>query len=297
MASVTLRAVTVHHAGTKLLGPVDLEVADGELVAVVGVSGAGKTTLLRAVAGLESVSGGVLELDGVDVTRLAAGERDVAMVFQQPMLLPLRTIGRNIAFPLEVRRRTIDEIRTRVAAEARALHIESLLERAPTDLAAGEVQLVQIARALVRVPHVLLLDEPLAHLDTHLREHMRRELRVLQRGYGVTTLLTTNDPAEAMSMSDRLVMLDDGAVVQVGAPAGVYQEPATLTVALLTGELTVTEVAVSSDGHGFWLRGRDGTRRAWTASLADHVGARLVRGVRADGTHHLFDPATGRRIV
>lgn len=279
MSSVTLRSVRVvlagpgrrGDAGTEALGGVDLDVGDGELMAVVGVSGSGKTTLLRVIAGLDPVASGSVLMDGRDVTDLDPGSRDVAMVFQFPHLLPHRNVGRNVAFPLEVRRQTVDEIRTRVGAEARALHIETLLERSPNELAAGEAQLVQIARALVRVPRVLLLDEPLARLDAHVRERMRRELRMLQRGYGVTTVLATNDPVEAMAMSDRLAVLDAGRVVQVGPPLEVYRSPVSLLVARLTGPLAITVLEVE--------------------------GRRVVRAERPDGERLEFDEATGARLT
>lgn len=302
MASVVLHDLTVEHrdrrhgTGTVALDRVELGVGDGEMVAVIGPSGAGKTTLLRAIAGLDVVSSGTILMDADDVTMAPPSERDVAMVFQFPHLLPHRTVGRNVSFPLELRRQAIEEIRDRVSAEARALHIETLLERSPRQLSAGEAQLVQIARALVRVPRVLLLDEPLARLDAHERERMRRELRLLQRGYGVTTIFTTNDPVEAMAMADQLVVLDAGRVVQVGPPIEVHREPVSLLAAQLTGPLDTSTVEVTADADGYWLHGPTGVERAWRPSLAAHVGRRVVRGVRLDETRLLFDAGTGLRL-
>jgi ABC-type sugar transport system ATPase subunit len=296
VASVRLDTVTVRHGDVVALDAVDLDVAHGEFIGVIGMSGAGKTTLLRAVAGLDRITAGSLMMDDEDVTRHDPGRRDTAMVFQQPHLLPHRSVGRNVAFPLEVRRRTAEEIRARVDAEARALHIDGLLERSPSELSAGEMQLVQIARAMVRVPRVLLLDEPLARLDALTREHMRRELRVLQRGYGVTTFFTTNDPTEAMAMSDRLVVLDAGRAVQVGVPIDVYRQPNNVTAAQLVGPLRVSTVEVSADRHGFWLHDAEGVERAWRTSLGERVGGRVLRGVRPDGSRLLFDAASGDRL-
>lgn len=278
MARVTLRDVRVVLAArarrrapaVEVLRGVDLDVGDGEMVVVVGASGAGKTTLLRVVAGLDPVAAGSVLMDGADVTAADPGTRDVAMVFQYPRLLPDRNVGRNVAFPLEVRQQTAEEIRTRVGAEARALHIEALLERSPEHLSVGEAQLVQIARALVRVPAVLLLDEPLARLDAQVRERMRRELRMLQQGYGVTTLVTTNDWREAMALSDRLVVLDEGRVVQTGAPMDVYREPVSLVAAHLTGPVATT--------------------------VLQRDGRRVVRVERPDGERWFFDEATGARL-
>lgn len=269
MARIDLRSVTVRFGDVTAIDRVHLGIADGEFVTVIGSSGAGKSTLLRVVAGLDPVSSGSVWLDDDDVTSLAPGVRDLAMVFQYPHLIPGRTVRRNVSFPLEVRRATIGEIRERVGAEARALHIEALLERSPDQLSMGESQLVQIARALVRVPSALLLDEPLARLDPQLRERMRRELRLLQRGYGVTTLLTTNDPVEAVSMGDRLVVLDGGSVVQDGAPLEVYRNPRSLLVAQLTGPLDIIEVDPG----------------------------RIVDGVRPDGARLSFDAASGARLI
>lgn len=301
MASVSLQAVTVRFgSGSRAVTALDrvhLGVDDGELVTVVGSSGSGKSTLLRVVAGLDRASSGAVFMDGVEVTRLEPGARDVAMVFQHPHLLPRRSVGRNVAFPLEVRRVAIDEIRERVSAEARALHIETLLERSPDQLAAGEAQLVQIARAMVRVPSVLLLDEPLARLDPQVRERMRRELRLLQQGYGLTVLLTTNDPVEALSMGDRLVVLDAGRVVQVGVPIEVYRDPHSLAAAQMTGPLEVAEVEVVPERDGVWIDGPGGRERAWRPALADLAGQRIVQGVRSDGARLYFDPATGARLA
>ncbi len=228
MAAVALDDATVVTGGVTALGGVDLDIADGEFVAVIGPSGSGKTSLLRAIAGLAAVQRGRVLIDGRDTTGVAPGDRDVAMVFQQSALLPRRSVRRNISFPLELRRRPAAEIRQRVDAEVRALHIEALLERDPAHLAEGEAQLVQIARSMVRVPRVLLLDEPFAHLDEHVRAAMRAEIGMLQRGYGVTTIMATNDGVDAMTLADRVVVLDRGRVIQFATPDVVRRSPASL---------------------------------------------------------------------
>lgn len=296
MASLQLLGVTLLRGATTILSDIDLEVDDGEFVGIVGPSGAGKTMLLRVIAGLERPNAGAVAMNGHDMTGVPPQGRDVAMVFQNPSLLPHRDVRGNVAFPLEVRHETIQKIRTRVDAEARALHIEALLARTPGSLAAGEAQLVQIARAMVRVPSVLLLDEPLTRLDAALRQRMRAELRILQRGYGVTTVFTTNDPVEAMSMPDRLVVLHAGKVVQTGAPLEVYRDPVSLEAAMFTGEIDVSEREVTSDGVGYWLTGGTGRERAWAPSLAGHVGGRVVLAARPDGSTLLFDPESGLRL-
>lgn len=282
MAALELDHVAVSRAGVALLADVSLHVADGELVAVVGASGSGKTSLLRAVAGLDP-STGRIAIGGVDVSGLPPSSRDVAMVFQESALFPNRSVRRNVSFPLEVRGRDEGEIHDRVLAEARALHIEALLERHPDELSVGELQLVQIARAMVRVPSVLLLDEPLAHLDAAVRQRMRLELRALQQGYGVTTLLTTNDPVEAMSMPDRLVVLRGGGVAQVGTPLDVYAEPVDLDAATCTGTMSTLRVDVrAADGEGVWLVNDAIRHRAWRPALRAHLGTTIRLGVRPE---------------
>ncbi len=280
MATVELEHVTVGSVNGARLDAVNIAVADGELIGVIGASGAGKTTLLRVIAGLETVTAGVIRVDGIDVTQVPPAQRDVAMVSQTPVPLPRRDVRRNIAFPLEIRHKGAVEIDTRVVAESRALHIEALLGRSPRTLSAGEAQIVQIARALVRKPSMLLLDEPLARMDATLAQRMRLELRSVQEGYGVTTFLATNDPAEAMSMCDRLVVLDAGRVVQVGRPIDVYDQPATLVAAACTGSVSVLTVSVEADAEGFWLVHPSFRRRAWRPSLADHVAGSVAVAMR-----------------
>jgi ABC-type sugar transport system ATPase subunit len=280
MSVVELEHVTVQRAGVTPLDDIGLEVADGELVGVVGPSGAGKTTLLRVIAGLDQPSSGSIRIDGVDVGAAAPSERGVSMVFQTAVLLPHLDVHHNIAFPLEVRHQRTDEIAARVAAETRALHIEALLTRSPRDLSAGEAQLVQVARALVKLPALLLLDEPLAHLDAVLTHRMRLELRSLQQGYGVTTVLATNDPVEAMALADRLVVLDAGRVVQIGPPVEIYEHPASLVAAGCTGHMSTFTVEIEADADGFWLVHPSFRHRAWRPSLAGYVGAYVVVGLR-----------------
>ncbi len=176
MATVELDRVSLRTGGEWRLDDISVALSDGAFVGLVGGSGSGKTTLLRTIAGLERPTSGTIRIDGDDVTRSAPSERDVAMVFQQPALLGHLSVRRNVSFPLDVRRRDAEEIRRRVDAEVRALHIEELLTRRPNELSHGEQQMVQVARALVRVPRVLLLDEPFAALDEPLRHrHARRD--------------------------------------------------------------------------------------------------------------------------
>jgi multiple sugar transport system ATP-binding protein len=295
VADIQLDRVSVVIGGTAVLRDISMSIGSGELIGVVGPSGSGKSTLLRAIAGLVPIARGRLRFDGVDVTAAPSGTRDASMVFDQPVLLPKRSVRRNVSFPLELRHQDSDEIGRRVDAEARALRIEALLERTPSELSHGEAQLVQIARALVRVPNVLLLDEPFANLDVHVRQRLRADFRVLQDGYAVTTVMTTSDVDDAVAMPHRLAVLERGRVVQLASPAEVYRRPATLGAAMSTGPYSVIPVRVAADGDGLVLVGAEGADstghadRADTASfrhritaptLRDRLGETMLLGVR-----------------
>jgi ABC-type sugar transport system ATPase subunit len=288
MGAVDIVNVSVELGGERVLRDILVCVADGELLAIVGPSGSGKTTMLRVVAGLARAAAGMVRIDGRDVTSAPPATRNVGMVFQQPALLPKQTVRRNVSFPLEVRREEVAEIRRRVDAEVRALHLEELLLKRPIHLSRGEAQLVQIARAMVRVPTVLLLDEPFAALGFELKHRMRAEIGVLQRGYGVTTLMTTNDPADVAALPDRLVVLDSGRIAQIGTTAGIHRAPTTLNAAMTTGVLATIPVTVEADRAGFWLVRDDPDGglplrlSASMPSLADRVGDEIVLGIRPE---------------
>jgi ABC-type sugar transport system ATPase subunit len=286
MAAVSLQDLTVSVGRQDVLDGVNVEVADGEFAAVIGPSGTGKSTLLRSIAGLVTPSRGRVVFDGIDITSTRTAERDIGLVFQSPVMLPSRNVRRNVEFPLEIRRQTAAAIKERVGAEARAMHIEHLLERNPAKLSRGEQQLVQIARTMVRMPKVLLLDEPFAPLDEQLRERMRREIRTLQAGYGVTTLMATSDPADAMSLASLLIVLDGSpaSVVQVGTPIEVHDEPASLDIAAATGPMWQLSVRVAADGGGYWLSAPGLAQlRSWAPALGAYVGSVLTLGARTGG--------------
>lgn len=247
---------------------------------IVGPSGSGKTSLIRAVAGLDVIDSGSVLFDDEDVTKVAVAERDVGIVFQENTLFPTHTARGNVGFPLRIRSMRRDEIKNRVEAEARSLRIETVLERWPKQLSAGHAQLVQLARAMVRVPRVLLLDEPMAYLDMPTRRRLRQELRELQRGYGVTTIYATNDPAEAMYMGDRITALENGRVRQVGHPHDLYKAPATPHIAWLTGPVGFLDATVEADGDGSWLVGAGFRIRAWAPELHRHMKVRV--GIRPE---------------
>jgi ABC-type sugar transport system ATPase subunit len=286
MASVEFEHVTVGSGRTTRLRDVTISVADGSFVGVVGASGSGKTSLFRAIAGLDRIAHGTVRFDGRDVTRVRPGDRDVGMVFQRSVLIGHLSARRNVSFPLDVRHLEAHDIHQRVEAEVRALHIEALMDRDPSTLSVGEQQMVQIARALVRVPTVLLLDEPFSALDDHLRTRLRAEIAMLQSGYGVTTLMASNDSADIEALADLVVVLDDGQIAQVGESAEVRRAPVNLLAAVATGRMSLIEMTVIPDRGGFWLVREDPAGgelvrlRSWTSGLARYAGATVIVGVR-----------------
>lgn len=236
--------------GTPLLRDVDLDLADGTRVVVLGASGSGKTSLLRAIAGVLPASGGRLWLDDRDVTDLPPRDRDVALTTQQGSLQPHLDVRGNLGFALQLRGVDRDEITSRVDAEARAFSLERLLRRRPRTLAAGERHEVALARSLVRPCAVLLLDEPFARIDAGRRSVLRRELVAVQEGYGVTTVLTTNDPTTAWAVAQQIVVLDAGTVLQAGTVTAVAARPATRQVAEILTLPAPTVLTARLHGRG-----------------------------------------------
>ena len=237
MARVELRNIAKAYGSAKALQGLDLDIADGEFFVLLGETGAGKTTTLRLIAGLEKPTAGQIFIDGTDVADWGPAERDVALVLQQYSLYPRYTVRENLEFPLKpkIRRVPDDEIRERVARVARTLRIEHLLDRKTDRLSGGEMQRVSIGRAIVRKPRVFLMDEPLSALDAKLREALRTELKNLQMSLGGTFLFVTHDQIEAMSMGDRIGVLNHGRLVQTGSPYEIYNNPKNTFVARSVG--------------------------------------------------------------
>jgi multiple sugar transport system ATP-binding protein/lactose/L-arabinose transport system ATP-binding protein len=252
MSEVRLEAVRKHFGNVEIIKGVDLKIASGEFVVFVGPSGCGKSTLLRMVSGLESVSAGRIFIDGRDVTRLPPGERQVAMVFQSYALYPHMSARENMSFGLRMTGAPRAEIEARVAEAARILQIEPLLERRPKQLSGGQRQRVAIGRAIVRHPKVFLFDEPLSNLDAALRVQMRVEIARLHAEIGATMIYVTHDQVEAMTLADRIVVLNHGVVEQVGAPIDLYDRPANKFVAGFIGQprMNFLDAMVSSRGDG-----------------------------------------------
>ncbi|MDX8499975.1 ABC transporter ATP-binding protein [Mesorhizobium sp. VK4C] len=237
MAHIQLKNISKTFGAHTALSGLNLDIADGEFFVLLGETGAGKTTTLRMIAGLEKPTEGQVFIDGVDVADWGAAERDVALVLQQYSLYPRYTVRQNLEFPLKpkIRRLPDAEIKDRVARAARTLRIEHLLDRKTDRLSGGEMQRVSIGRAIVRKPRVFLMDEPLSALDAKLREALRTELKNLQMQLGATFLFVTHDQIEAMSMGDKVGVLNHGRIVQTGTPQEIYNNPRDTYVASFVG--------------------------------------------------------------
>ncbi len=235
MATLQLEGVSKRFGDADILRGIDLALADGEMLVIVGASGCGKSTLLRLVAGLETATGGRILLDGRDITAIDPSQRDIAMVFQNYALYPHMTVFDNMAYGLRIRGTGRAEIRARVEEAAGLLGIEPLLGRRPRQLSGGQRQRVAMGRAIVRQPKLFLFDEPLSNLDAKLRVQMRAEIRRLQRRLRVTSLYVTHDQVEAMTLGDRLLVLHDGHPVQLATPMEIWARPADTYVAGFIG--------------------------------------------------------------
>ncbi len=255
MAEIRLEGVRKTYASrsrdVRAVLPLDLTIADGEFITILGPSGCGKTTLLSMIVGAVPPSGGRILVDGVDVTYADLRERDMAMVFQNYALYPSKTVRGNLEFPLRMRGIPSASRIPRVSEMAELLGLSALLDNYPRQLSGGQQQRVALGRALIRRPKLFLMDEPLSNLDATLRLQMRTEIRRLHRELPVTTVYVTHDQSEAMALSDRVVVMNQGAVAQVDTPEGIYQRPANLFVAGFVGApaMNLLPVSLASSGH------------------------------------------------
>ena len=277
--------------GTQMaVDAVDLAVRPGELIVLLGPSGCGKTTTLRMIAGFVPPSGGNIRVDGSSIISLPAHRREMGIVFQSYALFPHLSVARNVAFGLEMRRMAAPAIASRVAEMLRLVKLEPFADRLPRHLSGGQQQRVALARALAIQPRVLLLDEPLSNLDASLRQEMAREIRILQQRGGITTIMVTHDQTEAMAMADRLVVMHEGRVQQIGTPQQVHSQPANPFVArfigdsnIVEGVLTGAELAAGEARIGLAVH-YDGSGAATLAVRPDSVrlvppGAGCIDGV------------------
>jgi multiple sugar transport system ATP-binding protein len=283
MAQIELKGISKTFGKHAALSDLDLKIEDGEFFVLLGQTGAGKTTTLRVVAGLEKPSTGRVIIDGQDMTDWGAAERDVALVLQQYSLYPRYTVRENLEFPLKSPSRRVEpaEIKERVDRVARTLRIEHLLDRKTDRLSGGEMQRVSIGRAIVRKPRVFLMDEPLSALDAKLREALRTELKNLQMNLGATFLFVTHDQIEAMSMGDKIGVLDNGRLVQTGTPYEIYNNPKNTFVARAVGSPPMNLIdGRLSDGEAITL---DGLKLPLAASAGTATDGRpLTFGVRPE---------------
>ena len=239
MAGVSLRKIVKRFGDNEVVHGIDLEIEHNEFIVLVGPSGCGKSTILRMIAGLEDITAGEIAIDGRVINELAPKDRDIAMVFQDYALYPHLNVFRNMSFGLEVKKMPGAEIKKRVLAAAKILNITELLDRKPKQLSGGQRQRVAMGRTIVRDPNVFLFDEPLSNLDAKLRTQMRTEIKKLHRTVATTIIYVTHDQVEAMTLADRIVVLKDGAIEQVGNPEEVYNQPRTIFVASFIGAPTM----------------------------------------------------------
>ena len=250
MTTLALRGLKKAYDGKQVLHGINLDIHDGEFVVLVGPSGCGKSTLIRMVAGLEDISEGQLSIDGQSMNDVDPSERGCAMVFQNYALYPHMTVRENIAYPLKIAGLSRAEVARRVAEAARVLDLEAYLDRRPAQLSGGQRQRVAMGRAIVRDPQVFLFDEPLSNLDAKLRVQMRTEIKELHQRLKTTTIYVTHDKIEAMTMADKIVVLNKGRIEQVGAPLELYNHPANVFVAGFIGSpsMNLLQGQVARDG-------------------------------------------------
>lgn len=253
--TVSLKKVAKSFGSVKVLHDLDLEVAEGEFLVLLGASGSGKTTALRMIAGLEPVTSGVITIAGRDVTHVLPKNRDVAMVFQSYALYPHKTVAENIGYPLKLRGLGRAERDAAIREVADQVRLGALLDRYPRQLSGGQRQRVALARAMVRRPKVFLMDEPLSNLDAKLRGHMRVELKHMQNTLGITTIYVTHDQIEAMTLAHRVALLEDGKLMQLDTPRTIYNDPANLFVAGFIGSPPMNMIRGVLEDGSFVKRG------------------------------------------
>jgi sn-glycerol 3-phosphate transport system ATP-binding protein len=283
MADVSLKNVYKSFGKTEVIHGISCDIQDGEFIVILGPSGCGKSTVLRMIAGLEVITDGEIAIDGKVVNRLEPADRDIAMVFQNYALYPHMTVYKNMAYGLRIRRMPKDEIEVRVRKAAKILELTEFLDRKPRQLSGGQRQRVAMGRCIVREPKVFLFDEPLSNLDAKLRVQMRREIRKLHEDLKITSIYVTHDQVEAMTLGDRLIVMDNGYAAQIGSPLDVYERPATRFVAGFIGSpaMNFLDVRLSPDGRSVEIPG-DVTMPLVNESLPAYGGKKAVLGIRPE---------------
>src|SRR5690606_6938422 len=280
MSEIVLKQVGKRYGNVTVLKDISLEMGDGEFVVLVGPSGCGKSTLLRMIAGLEDISSGEITIGGRVVNNMPAKERDIAMVFQSYALYPHMKVADNMSFALRLAGTPKPEIKKRVAEAAAILGLENLLDRLPKELSGGQRQRVAMGRAIVRNPRAFLFDEPLSNLDAKLRVRMRAEIKALHQRLGRTTVYVTHDQTEAMTMADKIVVLNGGRIEQAGPPLELYADPSNLFVAGVSGSPEMNLMPARIGEGGGDVRLADGTALPVSLPLDLPAGSEVVYGIR-----------------
>ena len=295
MGAITLNAVEKWYGEAQVIKGVDLDIRDGEFVVFVGPSGCGKSTLLRMIGGLEDISRGSLLIDARDVTADPPAKRGLAMVFQSYALYPHMSVRENMGFSLKTAGAPKDEIARKVDAAAAVLKLDSYLDRRPKDLSGGQRQRVAIGRCIVRDPTAFLFDEPLSNLDAALRVEMRYEIAKLHQSLGATMIYVTHDQVEAMTLADRIVVLEFGRIAQVGSPRELYERPANTFVATFIGSPKMNLLSCTTEGSRYTLPGARGgacTLSAPATQLGirpEHIGLGAPGSGQCDGTVDILE--------
>jgi len=282
MATIALNDVKKSYGKTEVIHGVTVAIDDGEFIVIVGPSGCGKSTLLRMVAGLEAITSGTIDIGGRVVNTLEPRERDIAMVFQNYALYPHMSVYDNMAYGLKIARLSKEEIAERVDKAAAMLELKPYLDRKPRALSGGQRQRVAMGRALVRDPAAFLFDEPLSNLDAKLRVQMRLEIKQLQRSVGTTSLYVTHDQVEAMTLADRLIVMNAGVAEQIDTPMNVYSEPATIFVAGFIGSPAMNILPAVAGASGKGLQLADGTFVKPRNTRLPGAGREVYLGVRPE---------------
>ncbi|MBF0278092.1 MAG: sn-glycerol-3-phosphate import ATP-binding protein UgpC [SAR324 cluster bacterium] len=283
MAHVSLQGVRKSFDSLEILHGIDCEIEDGEFIVILGPSGCGKSTLLRVIAGLETLSGGTVTIGEKIVNELEPADRDIAMVFQNYALYPHMTVYKNMAYSLKIRGLSKTEIEQRVQDAAKILELGDLLHRKPRQLSGGQRQRVAMGRCIVREPKVFLFDEPLSNLDAKLRVQMRFELRQLHESLKITSIYVTHDQVEAMTLADRLIVMDGGNAAQIGSPLEVYEQPMTKFVAGFIGSPAINFFNGKMSGDGSQVELVDSTCLSLGKNgLKKHGGSEVTLGIRPE---------------
>ena len=293
MSSIEIRNVTKSYGALQVLHGIDLNIVDEEFVVLVGPSGCGKSTLLRMIAGLEEISGGDVLIDGDRINDVSPQKHDLALVFQSYALYPHMTVAENMGFSLSLSGAKKNQIQKEVGEAAKILHLEDYLDRLPKNLSGGQRQRVAMGRAIVRDPKAFLFDEPLSNLDAKLRTHMRAEIRQLHQTLNATSVYVTHDQIEAMTLADRIVVMNAGRIEQVGSPIELFDTPMTKFVAGFIGAPTMNFfdgcVQADADANPYITLGADSSHIPLPEVMKNHFGQQVSIGVRPQ--HIMVEPA------